>query len=193
MQNRRSMTLHDERQARVPERFEVVRGEVVPLMPTGGLHGLVEGNVYDALSTLKQQGLGRPMVGDVGVVVERSPLTCRGADAVFLLNEQLPCETSREGYLLTPPALVVEVVSPNDRASEIEEKVQEYLAIGVRVVWIVHPTTRMIRVHLADGSERKLRGDDLLWAPGVADFSIPAAALFADVAAIRPASQPPEA
>ena len=59
------------------------------------------------------RGAGSALVGEVGIVVERSPQTVRGADAAFVLADQFPLERSKEGYLLTPPALVVEVLSPN--------------------------------------------------------------------------------
>jgi Uma2 family endonuclease len=37
------------------------------------------------------------------------------------------------------PTLAVEVVSPHDLSRDVEEKVVEYFAYGVRAVWVVHP------------------------------------------------------
>ena len=59
-----------------------------------------------------------------------------------------------------PPDLAVEVLSPNDKAVEVEEKVEQYLAVGVRQVWVVNPLTRTASIHRADGSVRKLHEAD---------------------------------
>lgn len=185
------MTLHDERDTTLPDVFDIVRGEVVPLMPTGGQRAIVEGRVHRVLSHLEDRGLGLPLVGEVGVVVEQDPLTCRGADAVFLLQRQLPFRQSREGFLLTAPALVVEVVSPIDRAGELEKKVQEYLGAGVQVVWVVYPDARIVRVHLHDGTERRLKPEDTLWAGSILPFDVPVSFLFEGLEAAVPRFSPP--
>lgn len=168
-------------------RFDIVRGEVVPLMPTGGPHGKVEGNVYRVLSVWEDEGAGVALVGEVGVTIEQEPLTVRGADAVFLLSEQLPCRTTKEGYLLTPPALVVEVVSPNDRVTEIQAKSLEYFSAGVELLWVIDPATRTVNVHRRDGTARLLKADDTLWAPGVVEnLDVPVHTLFRGLDKLHP-------
>ncbi len=149
-------------------RSEIVRGEVVELSPTGDVHGYVEGRVYGVLLKAdEERGLGTAFVGEVGVVVNASPLTVRGADAALMLAQQMPYQTSPEGYLLTPPALVVEVLSPDDRASDVQVKVQEYLRAGVRIVWVVDPQTLTVTIYQQDGRARVLQATDELIAPGV--------------------------
>ena len=172
--------IRNESDTGLPERFEIVRGEVVPLSPTGGKHGYVEQRIGRVLGHEGEDAdLGTPFVGEVGVVVVRDPQTVRGADAAFLLKEQMPPEETPEGYLLTPPALVAEVLSPNDRASYVQAKVLEYLSAGVRVVWVVDPSTRSVAVYLKGATARILTGDETLIAPGVLDnLRTPEAWLF---------------
>ena len=45
-----------------------------------------------------------------------------------------------------PRLLVVEVISPEDTYSDIQVRVQDYLGMGVKTVWIVDPWTRTARV-----------------------------------------------
>ncbi len=45
------------------------------------------------------------------------------------------------------PNLAIEVVSPSNTAMEIEDKLQEYFAAGVQLVWVVYPRHRRIYVH----------------------------------------------
>ena len=49
---------------------------------------------------------------------------------------------------------------PGDKAVEVEEKVEQYLAVGVRQVWLINPLTRTASVHRANGSVRKLHEAD---------------------------------
>ena len=42
----------------------------------------------------------------------------------------------------TPPFLCVEILSPEDRMSRIEERINDYLRMGVAYVWVLDPQTR---------------------------------------------------
>jgi Uma2 family endonuclease len=55
---------------------------------------------------------------------------------------------------------VIESISPNDTAQEVEEKVEEWLATGVRLVWVLYTDSRHIHVHRQDGSVSKLHGEN---------------------------------
>jgi Uma2 family endonuclease len=41
----------------------------------------------------------------------------------------------------------VEVLSPGDLAYEIDGKIEDYLSAGVRLIWVVNPKTRTLRIH----------------------------------------------
>jgi Uma2 family endonuclease len=63
------------------------------------------------------------------------------------------------GRVITvPPRLVVEVLSPDDRASAVQEKIDGYLAFGIPYVWIVDPRTGRGYVHTADVSREAKDG-----------------------------------
>jgi Uma2 family endonuclease len=108
-----------------------------------------------------------------------SPLKVRKADVSFIRTERLPATAATEGYYSIAPDLAVEVVSPNDLAWEVDEKVTEWLEVGVPIVWVVHPRIRAVRVHRAGGhtswleAQDELSGEEVL--PG---FRCTVAALF---------------
>ena len=58
----------------------------------------------------------------------------------------------------TPPFLIVEVLSPDDRMSQMQERIDDYLAFGVKYVWIVDPAARRGYVYTADGSREAKDG-----------------------------------
>ena len=56
-----------------------------------------------------------------------------------------------EQVFTRPPFLCIEVLSPEDRAGATEERIEDYLAFGVRYVWVINPKTRRAYVHTAEG------------------------------------------
>jgi Uma2 family endonuclease len=77
------------------------------------------------------------------------------------------------------PDLAVEVISPTNLAEEIDDKLTEYFAAGVRLVWVLFPVSGRLYVYQSPervtGLERsdELDGGDVL--PG---FRLPVATLF---------------
>ena len=68
------------------------------------------------------------------------PTRVRRADTSFIALSRMPSATYRdEGHCTTVPDLVVEVISPNDNAEEVAEKIQDWLGAGVKLVWEVYP------------------------------------------------------
>lgn len=111
--------------------------------------------------------------------------TLRKPDLSVVLHDRLPEIPS--GWINLAPDLAVEVVSPGDAAIDLELKVEEYLSAGVRLVWVVYPESRLVRVLRPDGTETRLREADTLHGEEVLPgFSCPVAELFPTAA---PASE----
>ena len=77
------------------------------------------------------------------------------------------------------PELIVEILSPSDRAIDSMQKLREYFEIGVKVVWVLDPKARLAYVYRSPTDVRECRegdhlpGDDLF--PGL---GVPVATLF---------------
>ena len=84
------------------------------------------------------------------------PQRVRKPDVFFVKKERFQPSYWREGFLTIAPDLAAEVVSANDLSSEVSEKVEEYLAAGIPLVWVIDPEIRTIVIHRADGSVSKL-------------------------------------
>jgi len=56
-----------------------------------------------------------------------------------------------EQIIRTPPFLSIEILSKDDRAEDIQEKIEEYLAFGVHYVWIINHRKRLAYVHTSGG------------------------------------------
>jgi len=81
----------------------------------------------------------------------------------------LRAESPIEQIIETPPLLCVEVLSPEDRIAEMQERIGDYLAMGVEYVWMIDPRTRRAWITTNDGSREAkdgiLRAGDLIQVP----------------------------
>jgi Uma2 family endonuclease len=57
-----------------------------------------------------------------------------------------------EPILRTPPLLCIEILSRDDRMSDIQERVEDYLAMGVPAVWVVDPRRRRAYATIPSGA-----------------------------------------
>ena len=71
-------------------------------------------------------------------------------------------QATARGHTRVSPDLAAEIVSPNDLAYDVGEKVQEWLRAGASLVWVVNPETRTVEVHRARGTGTILREEDYL-------------------------------
>ncbi|MGC9946260.1 MAG: Uma2 family endonuclease [Bryobacteraceae bacterium] len=60
--------------------------------------------------------------------------------------------------VVEPPHLSVEVLSPDDRAGDVQEKIDDYLAFGIPYVWVVNPRTRRGYIHTVEASREAKDG-----------------------------------
>lgn len=152
------------------------------MSPTGDEHGGVELNFGELIKRfVREHQLGKVRTGEVGIYTRRHPDRVRAADVLFISHERYARRTPGPGYLDVAPELIVEVLSPDDTVMGLSEKLREYFAIGVRLVWIADPRARLVYAYrsLTDIREFKdtdtLPGDEVL--PG---FVVSVATLFDD-------------
>lgn len=159
-------------------RWELVRGEVVSYLPVQPEHG----DAVTAISFLVLQfvgGVSRALMGpEIGFIVARDPDSVRAPDWSLIWREQ--AEARRSGpWIEGGPNLAVEVVSPDDIWSEVQDKVDEYLAAGTQVVWVLTPHRHTIHVFRPDAPVTVLRvGDILTGEPVLAGFKVAVADVF---------------
>jgi Uma2 family endonuclease len=166
---------HPENRARI---FELVRGEVIELSRPTRIHGRVCINTGFALETFaRKKKKGYVVSNDSGVILERNPDTVRGPDIAYYEDVQHFADLP-EKWGDTTPRLAVEVLSPNDSASYLTQKIQDYLDNGVEVVWVIDPDTKTVGVYSKTGvqsftEKQTLTGGEVL--PG---FRVKVAELF---------------
>lgn len=148
------------RLASAGQRYELVNGELVEMAPTGFGHGDVEGHVAWLLRThVLEHRLGKIVVGEVLFQLDREGRLARAADVAFVRQERLPPKDLEQRPFVGVPDLVVEIMSPNDTAEDIEQKVSDWLDHGTLAVLIVYPNVRRVSIRRQSGGVY-LQGDD---------------------------------
>lgn len=128
-------------------RSELVRGEVRRMAPAGNVHGRLAINVTTPLDQhVRENDLGVVFAAETGFKVASNPDTVRAPDIAFVRRERLEAVGEVEGYWPGAPDLAVEVVSPNDLYTEVEEKVADWLEAGAGMVVVVNPRNRTVVV-----------------------------------------------
>lgn len=101
-------------------------------------------------------------------------------DFAWLTNTQIN-RLSQKGAIEIP-AFLIEVVSGNDVAQKLADKMKVYRQAGVQVVWQIFPNQQEVHVYAGENLESMTVcfGDKICSAaPALPAFSVPARAIFA--------------
>jgi Uma2 family endonuclease len=162
-----------------PYRQELVDGRLLEVEPPGAEHGRVAAVIGALLyAHVEREGLGIAFTSEVGFQLASDPDTVRAPAVAFIARERVPATGIPRGYWPGPPDLAVEVVSPNDRRSQVEGKALHWLAARTRAVVVIDPPLRTATVYRSRGNVRILGAGEALdladvvpgWSPAVDDL-----------------------
>lgn len=179
------MTVEEFEEFSFPDgKVELVRGEPRVMSPAATPHAKVVSNLLrHLLPFVAEHGLGEVFGDGLGYQLIALPQTVRNPDASFVRASRITSDDLQRGFLKVAPDLVVEVLSPSEKAWELDEKVEDYQAAGTPLIWIVDPRRRAVRVLTRDEPSRVLHSPDTLDAGDVIPgFSCPVSALFEGLA-----------
>jgi Uma2 family endonuclease len=147
-----------------PYRQELVDGILYEMEPPGTEHGVVAMRIGMLLAAhADTRGLGFAFASEIGFLLRSNPDTVRAPDAGFVSQARIDAAGGvPTGYWPGPPDLAVEVVSPNDRRSQVEGKALDWLAAGTRVVVVLDPPLRTATVYRARDDIRVLTAGEVL-------------------------------
>lgn len=140
--------------------FELVHGRIVEVALKTGKQGSVAARVGMRLGNFVDEDDLGELLAATGF--QLSPDILRGADIAFVPRKKWDAIEHQEKYVPFAPDLAVEVVSPNDGALEVLNKVEEYLAAGTLLVWVMYPDTRKVVVHYPDHTARTFGAGEML-------------------------------
>jgi Uma2 family endonuclease len=158
-------------------RYALIRGVPYRQLPRWPQDGrIVVAIGYRLSDYIVEHRLGFGFSGR-GFILKRDPDTLLCPDLSIVRGDRW--SQDEDGYPELAPDLVVEVASPSQTGPSIEEKTTIYLSVGVRLIWIIAPERRTVRVRRQGGTEALLSerdeidGEDVL--PG---FRLPVRQFF---------------
>jgi Uma2 family endonuclease len=156
--------------------YEVVDGELFVSPPPHFRHQQVAMNVSRILSNLAlAHGLGEIVQSPIGVRLEAD--TVIEPDVLFVASDRHHI-IDREGAVLGPPDLVVEVLSPSNREYDRTLKRKRYLGSGVAELWIIDADERTIEVWRPGEPATTVAAGSIQWRVGERSFDVALAEVF---------------
>lgn len=160
--------------------YELICGELVQMSPAGREHGNIGLKFARRFANfVDEHRLGEVYQAETGFILSSNPDTVRAPDFAFIRSERLSEIEGVTGYIPIPPDLVVEVISPSDRYTEVDKKTQAWLNFGVRVVVVINPRTQQTKVYRPQAEALVLnRGETLELSEIVLGWSLDLNTLF---------------
>ncbi|MFN0102009.1 MAG: Uma2 family endonuclease [Bryobacteraceae bacterium] len=77
--------------------------------------------------------------------------------------------------ITTPPEVAVEVLAPEDRAADVQDKIDDYLQFGIPTVWLIDPERKRAWIHTTEGAREAW---DRVLRNARRDLEVPLSAVF---------------
>jgi Uma2 family endonuclease len=130
-------------------RFErTAEGELIIMPPSGWEAGFQDSEVFRQLGNwATARGQGKAVGPSAGYILPNS--ANRAPDASWISPEQLASTTAeqRKKFLPVCPFFLIEVRSPSDSLRKLQEKMDEYIANGCKLAWLIDPEKQQVHVY----------------------------------------------
>jgi len=145
-------------------RYELVRGDLLMMSPASPAQGRYASRVDRVLGGyVDEHDLGEVYTAEPGFELQPEPdPVVRAPDVAFVRKDQIPPADRQSGFWPIAPDLAVEIISPSETATEIQDKVQDYLAAGTRMIWLVFPAHKIVTEYQSTGIVRHYNYEDSL-------------------------------
>ncbi len=182
-----TITLDELLQLGSDARIEIINGEIVEMSPVGIEHAIIADNVYRVLfQFVTKNNLGYVFSADLIYVLKEDKAeklrdTCV-PDTSFVRRGRFPKEFNIKKPFPGAPDLAVEVMSPDDKAEDMEAKIGAYFEAGTDQVWVLYPKRASLHQHRRVDLKivRVYQGSDVIDAESLfPDLQLAAQDLFA--------------
>jgi Uma2 family endonuclease len=150
-----------------PGRFKLTYEEYAELPNDGKRYEIIDGDLYVnpapvpkhqkvsrrlqlcLMLQLEEKGLGEVFNAPIDVVLDKHTIV--QPDLIFIRKDRLE-ELVGSKYIQGPPDLVVEILSPSSRRSDVLLKSRTYASFGVHSYWIADPDIDRLELFTLDNA-----------------------------------------
>lgn len=151
-------------------KFELTsQGELIVMSPTGSESGRQNGDLFGQIWYWNRQTkLGIVFDSSTGFTLPNDAK--RSPDVSWITKSRWDELTTKQKRKFAPlaPDFIIELLSPNDRLSDVQSKMTEYQACGVKLGWLIYPDEKRVEIYRV-GKEtevllepKNLSGEDLM-------------------------------
>jgi Uma2 family endonuclease len=142
-------------------KYELLDGELI-MSPVRENHGSVCVEIILLIGVfVRQQKLGKVYDSSTGFRLAEDLLL--SPDVAFVSNAQLKkIRIAPDKFLLGAPDLVVEVLSPSDRKTQMNRKLDHYFEHGSKLAWLVNCRKQQVSIYTSDSVETLTAPNDVL-------------------------------
>ena len=164
------------------QRHELIAGELRTMSPTGEEHGGIVANLTASLVPyVRAHRLGRVVTGEPGFQLAAAPDTVRAPDVAFIRRERAQATGKLTGFRPGAPDLAIEVISPSDLYTDVEDKVAMWFQYGAHMVIVVNPRHQTVTVYRSPTQMHRLTAADTLTGEDVVPgWTMPVHEIFVD-------------
>ena len=143
------------------------RGELLLMSPTGFEGGGMEGDVFAELhGWARADGRGKAYASNTGITLPDSSV--RAADACWVswqrVNALDPADRKRFAHVV--PEFVIEMRSESDSLTELRAKMQDWLANGVELAWLLDPQRKAVEIYRPNAAPEVQEGHSAVYGEG---------------------------
>lgn len=139
------------------------QGELIVMPPTGGATSEQNAEITMQLRAwAKRDGTGMAFDSSGGFLLPNGAV--RSPDAAWMRASRLRSLSAQQRRKFIPlcPDFVIEIRSPTDSLSVLQDKMREYLANGTRLGWLIDPEERRVYVYDATSQVECIENADTL-------------------------------
>ena len=135
-------------------------GTIIIMPPTGTLSGEKNSEIGTDLTIWKRKNGGHSFDSSTGFTLENTAV--RSPDASWMSDERYKSVEYVElkKFARITPEFVVELMSETDSLKDLQEKMEEYMANGVLLAWLINPKTEEVFIYRENGTISKVVGFD---------------------------------
>lgn len=188
---REGMPLDAFLKAQAESPFELIDGKRIPIMATTERHVETVRSLYTSLVIYLHSNSVATAFSEATFAIGESSNWVKGSRRPDIsVYEQKRWQAYRDrptfgdGPLRLVPDWSIEILSENDKGIAVNQKARQYLADGVRLVWVIDPVEGILTIFLRDGLRIASATDEITGDPVLPDYRI-------TLRAVLPASADP--
>ena len=132
------------------------QGQLIIVSPTGSQSGQRNGRLFFQVELWNsQKRLGVTFDSSTGFKLSNGAIRSPDVSWIAIAKWNALTDKQKRGFAPINPDFVIELMSPTDELLELQQKMSEYMACGVRLGWLIHPDEKQVEIY-RQGKDKQL-------------------------------------